>query len=144
VTLLLCVHHRVLAGSCLTSYRACKDCVQLKAIAARQQCNDAHATDSALPRLLPLLQGHPGMVAAAAPWLDGPTCKRFFPYLSDVAFLLVFVRDQGSGRVSVRQAGRPIIDYWPGKVDQQAILLGLQTAARAAVAAGGCRRWCCG
>lgn len=83
------------------------------------------------------------MVAAAAPWLDGPTAKRFFPYLADVAFLLVFVRDAGSGRVSVRPAGRPIIDYWPGKTDQQAILLGLQTAARAAVAAGGCWRWRC-
>lgn len=53
------------------------------------------------PPGLSLPQVHPGLFAAAAPWVSGEDHKELMLQYADCCIVLVLVRDQDAGRVTI-------------------------------------------
>ncbi|KAK9785976.1 hypothetical protein WJX73_007918 [Symbiochloris irregularis] len=87
--------------------------------------------------LLSTPSGHPGLVAAVTPWIDGSSWKfRLAAKFTSTAPLLVYVRDKDCGRVKIDGNGMPQLHYWPSRHDRQSMLEGMELAARVLQAAG--------
>ncbi|HYN82650.1 MAG TPA: GMC family oxidoreductase [Gemmatimonadaceae bacterium] len=79
---------------------------------------------------------HPGLLAAATPWLGAVHHRQTMQEVAHRALLIVLVRDRASGRVSIDADGRPRIRYRPRRLERQMLRHGMATAARILDAAG--------
>lgn len=68
------------------------------------------------------VQGHTGLMAAVAPWVDGSSWKLRLAAAGRSAPILVYVRDKDSGRITLDAEGQPCISYWPSKADADSML----------------------
>lgn len=82
---------------------------------------------------------HPGLFAAACPWLNGADFKSLALEYPNTVPILVLVRDTVGGKVEIDKNGNPRIHYTLGKRDRQTMVngmvLGLQTLAAAGASA---------
>lgn len=63
---------------------------------------------------------HPGLLSTVPPWHPG--IKGDLVSLGDLAMMVLYTRDVGSGRVSLGTGGRPRVHYWPTEKDVDHIL----------------------
>ena len=79
---------------------------------------------------------HPGLSAAAQPWLGSAETERRMGELRSFGPLIAIVRDTGEGSVRARRSGRPLITYRLGAAGVSTARRGLVAMARIAHAAG--------
>jgi choline dehydrogenase-like flavoprotein len=79
---------------------------------------------------------HPGLLAMATPWCGAADHRREMQTSAHKAAIIVLVRDRRGGRVRLGRDGRPVVDYRPGRAEQQLLRQGIATAARIHLAAG--------
>jgi choline dehydrogenase-like flavoprotein len=79
---------------------------------------------------------HPGLVALATPWLSARSHRRVMQSTQRKALLIALVRDRSTGRVTIDRAGRPVVDYRPGKSEMEMLREGMCRTARILHAAG--------
>ncbi|PRW45373.1 Long-chain-alcohol oxidase FAO1 [Chlorella sorokiniana] len=79
---------------------------------------------------------HPGLFAAASPWLGGEDFKDLMLQYPNACVVLVLTRDSGSGRVVIDSAGRPRIHYSLSKFDEGSMVKGMELGLRCMAAAG--------
>jgi len=80
---------------------------------------------------------HPGIFAAAAPWLGGTAYKDLLIQYPYVVPLLVLVRDSGNGgTVVLDKEGRPRLQYTLNQQDREAMVEGMKAGLQALIAAG--------
>ncbi|PSC68186.1 Long-chain-alcohol oxidase FAO1 isoform A [Micractinium conductrix] len=79
---------------------------------------------------------HPGLFAAAAPWVGGADFKEVMLRFKDCCTVLVLVRDSGCGRVAIDRSGRPRIHYTLAPADEASMLRGMELGLRSLAAAG--------
>ncbi|HYG58311.1 MAG TPA: GMC family oxidoreductase N-terminal domain-containing protein, partial [Symbiobacteriaceae bacterium] len=85
--------------------------------------------------LLEVAPAHPGMGGLATPWYSGEQYVRELGRLAHAGVMIVLVRDQGSGRVTVDRHGLHRIDYAVSRYDMQHLLQGQTEAIRVHAAA---------
>jgi long-chain-alcohol oxidase len=82
---------------------------------------------------------HPGLFAAACPWINGADFRNLALEYPNTVPILVLVRDTVGGKVVIDKNGMPRIHYTLGKRDRQTMVkgmvLGLQTLAAAGASA---------
>lgn len=82
---------------------------------------------------------HPGLFAAACPWLNGADFRNLALEYPNTVPILILVRDTVGGKVVIDKNGMPRIHYTLGKRDRQTMVkgmvLGLQTLAAAGASA---------
>jgi choline dehydrogenase-like flavoprotein len=79
---------------------------------------------------------HPGLFAAAAPWLSGRDFKDLLQQYRNSVAVLVLVRDQGCGKVTVDASGYPRLHYSISPRDRNSMIKGIIAGLRALEAAG--------
>lgn len=79
---------------------------------------------------------HPGLFAAAAPWLGGDDFKHLMLQYPNCCTVLVLTRDSGSGRVVADRTGRPRIHYSLSPEDAGSMMRGVELGLRCMAAAG--------
>lgn len=80
---------------------------------------------------------HPGLFAAAGPWLGGDDFKSLLLQYPNSCVVLVLVRDSsGAGRVAADRSGRPRIHYSLAAEDAASMAKGVDLGLRCMAAAG--------
>lgn len=79
---------------------------------------------------------HPGIFAAAIPWTDARTHRRWMQRLRHLSVIIVLTRDVNPGRVRLDRSGRALIDYQLGQSERRLLAQGIAAAARVHLAAG--------
>ncbi|MDP9178931.1 MAG: GMC oxidoreductase, partial [Gemmatimonadota bacterium] len=79
---------------------------------------------------------HPGLLAAATPWLGAVHHRQTMQQVAQRALLIVLVRDCAAGRVSIDADGRPRMSYRTHRLEREMLRHGMATAARILDAAG--------
>ncbi|KAH7617681.1 hypothetical protein Ndes2526B_g07546 [Nannochloris sp. 'desiccata'] len=80
---------------------------------------------------------HPGLFAAAAPWLGGTAYKDLLIQYPNSVPVLVLVRDSGNGgTVAVDKEGRPRLQYTMSQQDREVMVEGMKAGLQALIAAG--------
>lgn len=80
---------------------------------------------------------HPGLFAAAAPWLGGTSYKELMVQYPNAVPVLVLVRDSGNGgTVRVDKNGRPRLEYCINQQDRAVMVEGMKAGLQALIAAG--------
>jgi choline dehydrogenase-like flavoprotein len=79
---------------------------------------------------------HPGLLAYALPWTSAVQHRRLMQRVPHAGAIIALCRDASGGRVTVRHDGTAVIDYVPGRAEQQLIAQGTAAAARVHLAAG--------
>jgi len=80
--------------------------------------------------------GHPGLLALALPWTSAVQHRRLMQRAPHAGAIIALCRDAAGGRVTVRHDGTAVVDYVPGRAEQQLIAQGTAAAARVHLAAG--------
>jgi choline dehydrogenase-like flavoprotein len=78
----------------------------------------------------------PGTIASGTAWEGGLQHKLQMMRSGNAAIFFVLTRDTGAGRVQVDRGGRPVINYWPNRVDSGFLIRGMQEITRIAFAGG--------
>ncbi len=78
----------------------------------------------------------PGTIASGTAWEGGLQHKLQMLRSADAAIFFVLTRDTGEGTVQVDRRGRPVIRYWPNRVDAGFLVRGMQEITRIAFAGG--------
>jgi len=78
----------------------------------------------------------PGTIASGTAWESGLQHKLQMLRSADAAIYFVLTRDTGEGSVQVDRRGRPVIRYWPNRVDAGFLVRGMQEITRIAFAGG--------
>jgi choline dehydrogenase-like flavoprotein len=79
---------------------------------------------------------HPGLLALALPWTSPVQHRRLMQRVPHAGAIIALCRDAAGGRVTVRHDGTSIVDYVPGRAEQQLVAQGTAAAARVHLAAG--------
>ncbi|KAL3157363.1 hypothetical protein ABBQ32_011841 [Trebouxia sp. C0010 RCD-2024] len=79
---------------------------------------------------------HPGLFASGVPWQGGEAFKASLEHYSNTALACTYVRDRGSGRVTIDKQGKPRLHYTISPFDQKSMWKGLDIDIRAMAAAG--------
>ncbi|KAL4422311.1 hypothetical protein ABPG75_008508 [Micractinium tetrahymenae] len=80
---------------------------------------------------------HPGLFAAAGPWLGGEDFKSLMLQYPNCCVVLVLVRDSsGAGKVVADRTGRPRIQYSLAAEDAASMMQGVELGLRCMAAAG--------
>jgi long-chain-alcohol oxidase len=97
----------------------------------------AHWEDSGYGYILYTPATHPGLFAAAAPWLGGTNYKELMVQYPNAVPVLVLVRDSGNGgTVVLDKEGRPRLQYSISQHDRGVMLEGMKAGLQALIAAG--------
>lgn len=67
------------------------------------------------------LQVHPGLFASGVPWQGGDAFKDALAQYSNTALACTYVRDKGSGCVTIDKEGKPRLHYTISPYDQKSI-----------------------
>lgn len=67
-------------------------------------------------------QVHPASFSVISPWTSGSDFVEGLEKFADTAVALIYVRDRGSGRVSIDKEGKPRIHYWVDDFDGQSVM----------------------
>ena len=67
------------------------------------------------------VQVHPGLFASGVPWLTGAAFKHSLAHYSNTALGCTYVRDRGSGQVTIDKEGKPRLHYTISPYDQKSI-----------------------
>lgn len=86
--------------------------------------------------MLECAPAHPGISAAALPWISGRAHKHLMQKLHRMANLIILTRDYYGGRVKVNRRGQPILHYKLHRYDAQHLMRGLLEALKIHRAAG--------
>ena len=78
----------------------------------------------------------PGIIASGTAWEGGLQHKLQMLQSANAAIFFVLTRDTGEGTVQVDRRGRPVIRYWPNRVDAGFLVKGMQEITRIAFAGG--------
>jgi choline dehydrogenase-like flavoprotein len=78
----------------------------------------------------------PGTIASGTAWESGLQHKLQMLRSANAAIFFVLTRDTGEGSVSVDRRGRPVIRYWPNRIDAGFLVRGMQEITRIAFAGG--------
>src|SRR6202049_4412978 len=78
----------------------------------------------------------PGTIASGTSWEGGLQHKMQMLRSAHAAIFFVLTRDTGEGTVQVDRRGRPVIRYWPNRVDSGFLVRGMQEIVRIAFAGG--------
>ena len=78
----------------------------------------------------------PGTIASGTAWESGLQHKLQMLRAANAAIFFVLTRDTGEGSIQVDRRGRPVIRYWPNRVDAGFLLRGMQEITRIAFAGG--------
>jgi choline dehydrogenase-like flavoprotein len=78
----------------------------------------------------------PGTIASGTAWEGGLQHKLQMLRSANGAIFFVLTRDTGEGRVQLDRSGRPVIRYWPDRVNGGFLVRGMQEIARIAFAGG--------
>jgi choline dehydrogenase-like flavoprotein len=78
----------------------------------------------------------PGTIASGTAWEGGRQHKLQMLRSANTAIFFVLTRDTGEGSVQVDRRGRPVIRYWPNRVDAGFLVRGMQEITRIAFAGG--------
>ena len=76
----------------------------------------------------------PGTIASGTAWEGGLQHKVQMLRSANAAIFFVLTRDTGEGTVQVDREGRPVIRYWPNRVDAGFLVRGMQEITRIAFA----------
>lgn len=79
---------------------------------------------------------HPGLLALATPWFGPRQHRREMQQAARKSAIIALVRDRHGGRVRLSRAGRPVIEYQPGRRERAYLQQGVAAAARVHLAAG--------
>jgi choline dehydrogenase-like flavoprotein len=79
---------------------------------------------------------HPGLLALALPWTSAVQHRRLMQRVPHAGAIIALCRDAAGGRVMVRHDGTAVVDYVPGRAEQQLVAQGTAAAARVHLAAG--------
>jgi choline dehydrogenase-like flavoprotein len=79
---------------------------------------------------------HPGLLAAATPWLGAVHHRQAMQQVAHRALLIVLVRDRAGGRVIIDSDGRPRVRYQPRRPEREMLRHGMATGVRILDAAG--------
>ncbi len=79
---------------------------------------------------------HPGLLAAATPWISAAEHHEMMQEVAHRALLIVLVRDRASGRVTIDSDGRPRIRYRPRRLERELLRHGMSSGLRILEAAG--------
>jgi choline dehydrogenase-like flavoprotein len=80
--------------------------------------------------------GHPGLAALSFPWRSGRDHKDLMAAYAHSSNVLVIARDRDGGRVTVDQAGEPVVHYRLSAYDRAHLLRGVAESLRIHHAAG--------
>jgi len=78
----------------------------------------------------------PGTIASGTAWEGGLQHKLQMLRSANAATFFVLTRETGEGSVQVDGHGRPVIRYWPNRVDAGFLVRGMQEISRIAFAGG--------
>jgi choline dehydrogenase-like flavoprotein len=78
----------------------------------------------------------PGTMASGTAWESGLQHKQQMLRSANAAIFFVLTRETGEGSVQVDRSGRPLIRYWPNRIDSGFLVRGMQEIARIAIAGG--------
>ena len=78
----------------------------------------------------------PGTIAAGTAWEGGLEHKLQMLRSANAATFFVLTRDTGEGSVQIDREGRPVVRYWPNRVDAGFLVRGMQEISRIAFAGG--------
>jgi choline dehydrogenase-like flavoprotein len=78
----------------------------------------------------------PGTIASGTAWESGLQHKQQMLRAGSAAVFFVLTRDTGEGSVQLDRRGRPVIRYWPNRVDAGFLVRGMQEITRIAFAGG--------
>jgi choline dehydrogenase-like flavoprotein len=78
----------------------------------------------------------PGTIASGTAWESGAQHKLQMLRSANAAIFFVLTRDTGAGRVQVDSHGRPVIRYWPNRIDSGFLVTGMQEITKIAFAGG--------
>jgi choline dehydrogenase-like flavoprotein len=78
----------------------------------------------------------PGTIASGTAWEGGLQHKQQMLRSANAAIFFVLTRDTGEGSVQIDSHGRPVIRYWPNRVDSGFLVRGMQEITRIAFAGG--------
>lgn len=67
------------------------------------------------------MQVHPGLFASGVSWLSGAAFKHSLAHYSNTALACTYVRDRGSGQVTIDKDGKPRLHYTISPFDQKSI-----------------------
>ena len=79
---------------------------------------------------------HPGLMAMATPWCGARDHRHEMQGIARKSAIIVLVRDRRGGRVRLGRAGRPVVEYRPGRAECALLQQGIAAAARVHIAAG--------
>lgn len=79
---------------------------------------------------------HPGLLAMATPWKAGRQHRAMMTQAARRGVLIILVRDEAAGRVTIDGEGKPRIRYRPGTSERDLIRHGMVAASRILAAAG--------
>ena len=78
----------------------------------------------------------PGTIASGTAWEGGLQHKQQMLRSASAAIFFVLTRDTGEGSIQLDRRGRPVIRYWPNRVDSGFLLRGMREITRIAFAGG--------
>jgi len=78
----------------------------------------------------------PGTIASGTAWEGGLQHKLQMLRSANAATFFVLTRETGEGSVQVDRQGRPVIRYWPNRIDAGFLVRGMQEISRIAFAGG--------
>jgi choline dehydrogenase-like flavoprotein len=78
----------------------------------------------------------PGTIASGTAWEGGLQHKLQMLRSAHAAIFFVLTRDTGEGTVQLDRRGRPVLRYWPNRVDAGFLVRGMQEITRIAFAGG--------
>jgi choline dehydrogenase-like flavoprotein len=99
-------------------------------------CNEFASLQGGYGFRIETAPAHPGLLALATPWTGAREHREQMQISSQKALLIVLVRDRSSGTVTIDAAGRPRVDYKPGKGERAMLRRGMTEACRILAAAG--------
>ena len=79
---------------------------------------------------------HPGIAALSLSWANGAQHKRVMRQLAHLSNIIIITRDQGGGRITVDEYGKPVIHYQLAEEDKPHLMRGIIESLRILRAAG--------
>ena len=68
-----------------------------------------------------VVQAHPGLFGAGAPWLTGAAYKDVLAHFANTAVACTYVRDKGEGEITIDKDGWPRVHYKISPYDQKSM-----------------------
>lgn len=68
-----------------------------------------------------VVQAHPGLFGAGAPWLTGAAYKDVLAHFANTAVACTYVRDKGEGQITIDKDGWPRVHYKISPYDQKSM-----------------------